>query len=61
MIRTLPLLIVLFFASQAWAEDCAKAIALYNQATGEDNLAAKERCFKEAIPLCSDPEVLSRV
>ena len=61
MRRTFPLLIVLLVASHAWAEDCGKAIDLYNRATGEDDLAAKELYFKKAIPLCSDPEVLSRV
>jgi len=59
--RTFPLLILLLLASHAWAGDCDRAIALYNRAAGENDLAVKERCFKEAIPLCSDPEVLSRV
>lgn len=61
MTRTFPLFILLLLASHAWAEDCPKAIDLYNRATGEDDLAVRERCFKKAIALCSDPEVLSRV
>jgi len=59
--RTFPLFILLFFASHTWAEDCHKAIALYNRAIVEDDLSVRERCFKKAIALCSDPEVLSRV
>jgi len=59
--RILPLLILLLLASHAWAEDCDRAIALYNRATGENDLAVKEQYFKKAIGLCSDPKVLSRV
>ncbi|MFH1077426.1 MAG: OmpA family protein [Pseudomonadota bacterium] len=61
MTRTFPLFILLLLASHAWAEDCPKAIVLYNRATVENDLAVRERCFKKAIALCSDPEVLSRV
>ena len=61
MSRTFPLFILLFLASHTWAEDCPKAIALFNRATVEDDLAVRERSFKKAIGLCSDPEVLSRV
>lgn len=61
MSRTFPLFILLLLASHTWAEDCPKAIALYNHATVEDDLAVRERSFKKAIGLCSDPEVLSRV
>jgi tetratricopeptide (TPR) repeat protein len=59
--RTFPLFILLLLALHAWADDCPKAIALYNRATVEDDPAVRERSFKKAIALCSDPEVLSRV
>lgn len=61
MSRIFLIFILLFLASHVWAEDCPKAIALYNRATVEDDLAVRERSFKKAIALCSDPEVLSRV
>lgn len=45
----------------AFADDCERAVELYNQGTSSTSLAERERFFKKAIPLCSDPEVLSRV
>lgn len=59
------LLLTLFLSAllpgPADSEDCQKAIALYNQGTLSNDLEEKEGCFKQAIPLCSNPEVLSRV
>ncbi|MDP2838797.1 MAG: hypothetical protein Q8O11_01970, partial [Syntrophales bacterium] len=43
------------------AEDCPKAVVLYNKGTFSQDPAAKEILFKEAIPLCTDPEVISKV
>jgi len=51
----------LLLTTPSWAENCPKAIELYNQATETQDVKAKERYFKEAIPLCSDSEILSRV
>ena len=42
-------------------EDCPKAVELYNKGTFLQDPAAKEMLFKEAIPLCTDPEVISKV
>jgi outer membrane protein OmpA-like peptidoglycan-associated protein len=58
----LPVLIsLLFLFSEADSGDCKQAVELYNQGTVSNDFSEKERLFKEAIPLCSDPEVLSRV
>ena len=48
------------FISQAWAEDCHQAIELYNQGTIASSLEIKERSFKEAISLCSDPQLRAK-
>ena len=56
-----PVLFGLFLITPSWAENCPKAIELYNQATETLDVKAKEQYFKEAIPLCSDPGILSRV
>lgn len=61
MRQILPLFLTLIFASNGWGADCSKAIELYNQATVAKDLQVKERGFKKAIPLCSDPIVLSKV
>jgi len=50
-----------FIASFAMAEDCQKAVDLYNSGTLSQDVAAKETLFKQAIPLCSDPDVLGKV
>jgi len=42
------------------SEDCPKAVELYNKGTFSQDPAAKEILFKEAIPLCTDPEVISK-
>jgi len=54
-------LVVLLLSGYVWAEDCSKAIELFNQATMAEDMEVKERGFKKAIPLCRDPEVLARV
>lgn len=59
--HALAILVVLLVAPPVVAEDCVRAVALYNQSVDEQDLAARERLLKRAIPLCSDPEVLSRV
>ena len=51
----------LFITTPSWAENCPKAIELYNQATETQDVKVKEQYFKKAIPLCSDSEILSRV
>ena len=51
----------LLLTTPSWAENCPRAIELYNQATQTQDVKAKERYFKEAILLCSDLEILSRV
>ena len=61
MRRIFPVLFGLLLTTPSWAENCPKAIELYNQATETLDVKAKERYFKEAIPLCSDPGILSRV
>ena len=48
------------FISQAWAEDCHQAIELYNQGTIASSLEIKERSFKDAISLCSDPQLRAK-
>jgi outer membrane protein OmpA-like peptidoglycan-associated protein len=57
----LTVLFIHVFLSFVWAEDCAKAVKLYNQATLATDLASKENLFKRAIPLCTEPEVLSKI
>lgn len=54
-------LLVLLLPAYVWAEDCSKAIELFNQATMGEDMEVKERGFKKAIHLCRDPEVLARV
>ena len=51
----------LLLTTPSWAENCPKAIELYNQATETQDVKVKEQYFKKAIPLCSDSEILSRV
>lgn len=41
--------------------ECHRAVELYNRGTLSTDAAEKERLFKEAIPLCDDPEVLARI
>lgn len=55
------LTLLFLLPSQILPEDCQRAIELYDKGTLSNNLIEKERYFKEAIPVCSDPEVLSRV
>ena len=57
----LVLLILLFSSLDAIAEDCKQAVELYNKGTLSKDFKKKESYFKKAIPLCSDPEILSRV
>lgn len=45
----------------AFAADCDKAVQLYNQGTVSTSSTERARYFKQAIPLCQDPEVLSLV
>ena len=54
-------LIVVSTAILSYAEDCDKAIELYNKGTLIEDSIKKEIHFKKAIPLCADPEVLSRI
>jgi len=61
VIHILAILVLLILSSDVWGEDCNRAIELYNQATQASELETKERGFKKAAALCSDPEVLSRV
>ena len=56
-----PLLLSFFLVTPSSADDCSKAVKLYNHATITDDLKVKEECFKEAIPLCSDSEIRSRI
>ncbi len=53
--HVLAILVVLLVASPVVAEDCARAVALYNQSVEEQDLAARKRLLKRAIPLCRDP------
>ena len=57
----IAVLLCLFLSTPSWSENCPKAIEFYNQATGTEDLKVREECFKEAIPLCSDSEIRSRV
>ena len=41
-------------------EDCPKAVELYNKGTLSKDPGEKEVFFREAIPLCTDPEVISK-
>ncbi len=43
------------------AEDCQKAVELYNEGTLSKDFGEKEKLFKEAVPLCIDPDVLAKV
>jgi len=61
VIHILAILALLILSSDVWSEDCNTAVELYNQATQASGLEAKERGFKEAATLCSDPEIISRV
>jgi len=53
--------ILILSISLAASEDCNKALALYNRGTLSADPVEKEKCFKKAIALCSDPELLSRI
>lgn len=53
--------LIILIPFTAYPEDCQKAVDLYNKGTLSNDVKEKERSFKEAIRLCSDPEVLSRV
>ena len=52
---------LIFSTLTVHAEDCQKAIELYNKGTLSNDPTEKEAFFKEAIPLCSNPEALSRI
>ena len=50
------------FFSIALADDCLRAIELYNRATISMDMQGKERLFKEALALsCNDNSVLARI
>jgi outer membrane protein OmpA-like peptidoglycan-associated protein len=42
-------------------QDCKRAVELYNKGTLSEDPQEKESYFKQAISLCSEPEILSRV
>jgi len=58
-------ILILFSLFPNWrtlyAENCPGAVDLYNQAAEAVSPAQKARLLKAAIPLCGDPEILSRV
>jgi outer membrane protein OmpA-like peptidoglycan-associated protein len=59
IISTLILTLSYSFAS---ADECEKAIDLYNKGTTSQNLSEKERLFKEALSLnCKDNQILARI
>jgi len=58
--RFIITIIFFVFISQAWGEDCRRAIELYNQGTISSSLKIKEQHFKDAISLCSDAKVLAK-
>jgi outer membrane protein OmpA-like peptidoglycan-associated protein len=61
VIFSIILLILLLLAPlPAHSDDCKRAVELYNQGTVSKNVDEKERCFQDAISLCTDREVLSR-
>ncbi|MCX5812432.1 MAG: OmpA family protein [Proteobacteria bacterium] len=49
------------FVSFAYSEDCRHAVELYNKGTLSKDCVEKENYFLEAIPLCTDPDVLSKL
>ncbi len=49
-----------YFAPPVYPEGCQKAVELYNQGTSSTDPYEREQYFRQAIPLCSDPEVLVR-
>jgi outer membrane protein OmpA-like peptidoglycan-associated protein len=65
----LPLIIYCLLQFPAYAgasaglvpEDCPKAVELYNKGTLSKDPGEKEMLFRETIPLCTDPEVISKV
>jgi len=63
--KFIKILIVFFFAFLsffAWANDCKKAIKLYNEGTVCNDLVKKEGLFKEALTIpCEDKEVLAKI
>lgn len=42
-------------------QDCKRAVELYNKGTLSEDPQEKESYFKQALSLCSEPEILSRV
>ena len=54
-------LIIILTTPHSYAEECKRAIELYNKGTLLEDSTKKEICFKKAIPLCTDPEVLSSI
>lgn len=56
------ILILTFSFSLALADDCQKAIGLYNKGTISKDLVQKEKLFKEALSLnCKDNQILARI
>ena len=53
-------IVVAFFARNlafnAWAEDCPKAIALYDPATLSGDLKLEQTGFRTGIPVCFNPD-----
>jgi outer membrane protein OmpA-like peptidoglycan-associated protein len=49
------------FVLNAYAEDCQRAVELYNKGTLSKDCIEKEKYFLEATPLCTDPDVLSKL
>jgi outer membrane protein OmpA-like peptidoglycan-associated protein len=63
--KRLMLLFLMIFLSLivcAWADECQKAVDLYNKGTTSTNLEEKEKFFRQALRLsCQDKEVLARI
>lgn len=54
--------IILASGGIAGTDDCAKAVALYNQGTLSRNFDEREKLFMEALALpCADPQILARI
>jgi len=50
-----------FFSLSALAEDCSRAVELYNSGTSSSDTAEKVRLFKEALSLCSEPKLAAKI
>lgn len=56
------ILFLIFSSSLALADDCKKAVELYNKGTISRNFVEKERLFKEALFLnCTDKQIVAKI